>query len=189
MKKFLPVLLVLALFASLAQAVDYNKKHAKSYLNGVFDKVEIDIEDDVIILTPRDRDDVIVEITPEFELYVNGDEVELTDEQQEIVKTYYEQITELIQSATYIGMRGAKIGVRGAALGLTAMVKVVKLLDEDYDEEDLEREMKAEAEKLEAKAQKLQEEAEELKVLAEKLEKTQKRFEQEIEQIRELDMF
>lgn len=189
MQKTLVMLLTLLLFFSMTFGIDYKKKQGHSCLGRTFDKVEIEIEDGVLIITPRDRDDIIIEITPEYELYINGEEIELNDDQQDIVKEYYEGLCELIDSATYIGLRGAKIGVKGAMLGMSSLVKMVKLLDDDYDTEDLEREIQEKAEKLEAKAKKLETEADELEAKAKKFEKLQKTFERRIEAIRELDIF
>jgi len=189
MKKAWVVLLALILFASLAYGVDYKKKSSHSLMGRTFDKVEIEVEDGVLIITPRDRDDIIVEITPEHELFINGEAIELNDDQQELVKEYYEGLSEIIDSAMHIGLRGAKIGVKGVMLGMSALVKMVKLLGDDYDSQDLEREIEKESKKLEAKAKRLEAEAEELEVLAERFEKTQKKFAREIKEIRELDIF
>ena len=59
------------------------------------------------------------------------------------------------QLPTVIGIEGGKIGLAGAGLGLKAVAGVFKLLTPGYDEDDLERDMEHEAEKLEKKAEKI----------------------------------
>ena len=57
--------------------------------------------------------------------------------------------------AKMLGIEGAKIGAGGVKLGFTAIAKVVKLLSDEYDTDDLEEDLEREAEKLEKKAERL----------------------------------
>ncbi|MBN2423902.1 MAG: hypothetical protein JXR46_08395 [Calditrichaceae bacterium] len=184
---------VLSLFilSSAVYGVDYKKKkkHQHKEFMEMLDNANIDIDDQSIFLYPKDHKDTVVEINEDHELIIDGEEIELDDNQQELVSEFYNDFFEIIDRAKEIGLQGAKVGLKGAGIGLAALVSVLKLLDEDYDSEDLEKEMEEKTKELEEKAKALEEEAEELEALAEKLEKTAQRMNKEIEEIRETEIF
>lgn len=153
------------------------------------DDISIDIEGDGTLAIICDEYDDIVEITEDYELYINGDRIKLDSKQQKLVKKYYDGFNEIIDLAQEIGIEGARVGVEGAKLGLKAVAKLVKLLEEDYDSEDLEREMEKEAEKIEKKAEKLEKKAERIEDEAEKFERTHYKLRDSIKELEELEWF
>ena len=82
--------------------------------------VSIDYDDGVLVMDFKDRD-ALVEITPEYRLFVNDKRVDLDDHQQELVRDFYDLSQQIIDDAVAIGAEGAKIGVHGAAIGLQSL--------------------------------------------------------------------
>ena len=151
MRKIFVLSLLLCFITSSLFAVDYKKKKKHHHDFNILDNVEIDIDGSSLILTDKESADY-VEITEDHQLYVNGDFVKTNDDQEELIGRYYDMYFEIIDYAKRIGLEGAKIGVEGAAIGVKAVAGVFKLLQDDYDSEDLEEELEEEAEKLEEKA-------------------------------------
>ncbi|UCF04703.1 MAG: DUF2884 family protein [bacterium] len=147
-----------------------NRKHSYKSHRCVFsDDVDIDIDDGTLVFTDEDSEES-VEITEDYELYINDDRIELNEEQQELVEKFYDRFISIIDYAKEIGLEGVKIGASGAKLGLKAMVGVVKMLLTRYDRDDLEWELEREAEKIEAKAKKLERKADKIEDMVDELE-------------------
>jgi len=181
-------LIIISLIATTLYGVDYKKKKNHEHNFSVLDNVEVDIEDDSIILTDKDSRDE-VEITGEYDLYVNGKEIELNDNQREMVKEYYDLYFEIIDYAKRIGLEGARIGVEGAAIGVKAVAGVFKMLSPDYDSDDLEAELEMKAEELEKKAEILEDRAEKIEDMADELEDLHYKLADKIDALHDLDMF
>ena len=193
MRKSVIALLFLAFVFSPAFAYDddcdryWSKSH---HMQADFlEDVDIDIDDGTIILThnrrPRDK----VEITEDYELYVNDRMVATNDEQKELLKDYYDLTMELVEYAKQIGYEGAKIGVSGAAIGLMAVSGVFKALMTDYEFEELEDDLEDEAEELEERAEELEEKAEDLEDIADELADVHDDLRRETPELRDLDWF
>ncbi|MBN1406223.1 MAG: DUF2884 family protein [Calditrichaceae bacterium] len=188
MRVYLLSFIILSVIATSIYGVDYKKKKDHEHNFSVLDNVEIDIEDDSIILMDKDcRDEV--EITGEYDLYVNGKEIELNNDQRKLVKEYYEMYFEIIDYAKRIGLEGARLGVEGAAIGVKAVAGVFKMLSADYDSEDLEAELEEKAEELEKKAEVLEDRAEDIEAMAEELEDLHFALAEKIEALGDLEMF
>lgn len=186
----LSVLALILFMAPLATPHDRYHIHGINIQNeGHLDGVSIDIEDGSIILTHDDRRRETVEITEDYELYVNDERVDLDEDQQALVAEYYELGMDIVAYAKRLGWEGAKIGVSGAKLGLKAVGSVFKLIFTSYDTEDFEREMEREAARLEARAEVLEEKAEVIEDMAEELEDIAYEMNREIPQLRKLDWF
>jgi len=191
MKKMIPILMALILATSIAYAHG-GKKYKNCDFNWnsyTMDNIEIDLEESTIILTPCHQSKPKVEITEEYELYINGKLIETDARQKELIGEYYRTTMELVEKAKEIGIKGAKIGVEGAKLGLGSLASLVKLLRSDYDTDDFEKEIEAKAEKIEKKAELLEEEAEELEDLAYEMEDLYEQMEDEISELDELDWY
>jgi len=180
------VLFIVLLFSLTAflQAADENDFKRK-YMSCIKD-ADLNIEDETITIHD---DDYEIEITGDYELYLNGKYVETNDDQKELIKEYHEMIFEIIDRAKIIGKQGAKLGIDGAKIGLKAIVGVFKLMRDDYDAEDLEEELEIKADELEEKAEELEKEAEKLEYLADNLEELHEELKDEIPELEELDSF
>lgn len=177
---FISLFLVSSLFAAKVDKVFKSHHHRCDCL----ENVEVDIEDDILILTCEYDRDLWVEITPDHELYISGDRIYLNRYQRRLVGYYYDHFMEIIERAREIGKEGAKIGLEGAKIGLLAAKGVLKILVSDYDEDDLKREIENEAEELEIRAGELEEMAEELEEVAEKFEDLHFTMKSEIDELR-----
>lgn len=165
---FLSILLIF----SFSFGVDLKKKNSDSmHLKfDSFDNMDLDIEDGTVIMRYNHDNYRQVEITSDYELYVEGKHIKTSDKEKVLLKEFHDKMYDLIEEAQVIGMKGAKIGVKGAKVGLNALVGVIRLISPDYDSEDLERDMEEETEKLEKEAEVLEEQAEELEETAAELE-------------------
>jgi hypothetical protein len=193
MRKSIIALLIFAFAFSPAFAYDDNcdGHWSKSHLvhDGFLEDVDIDIDDGTIIMTHNRRPKGKVEITEDYELYVNGRLVATNDEQKELLEDYYDLTMEVVEYATQIGYEGAKIGVSGAAIGLMAIGGVFKAFMTDYEFEELEDDLEEEAEELEARAEELEEKAEDLEGVAEELADVHDDLRRETPELRDLDWF
>lgn len=124
----------------------------------------------VIIKQDNGRDEDVVEITEDYELFINDREVRLTPEQRRYVKDFHGQVFDIIDEGKALGLEGAKLGLGGVEVAFTALAGVVKMIGPDYDEDDLEREVEAKADILEAKADILEERADAIEDMADDLE-------------------
>jgi len=150
---------------------------------------EIDVDDGVIIIEDHGRDDNILEITPEYELYLNGKLIETDEDQKKLVEEFYLLFFETIDYGKEIGKEGARIGLKGAKLGLKAVGRVFKMIFTSYEAEDLERDMEFEADRLEEEAEELEEMAEKIEEMVEELEDLAYEMQRDIPELRELDWF
>ena len=124
---------------------------------------------DTLLLRPEAGARGQVAITPEGTLRINGDAVTLDRGQRRLLQDFYGQYVAIEEDAAALGAEGAKLGVASAALAARALTRVVRLTRDDYDEQDLEREMEAEGAHLEREGAALEKRGEALEVLADEL--------------------
>ncbi len=157
--KIIVILLVSLAFCAgsvLADSPDvksYKMRTGKSHL---LNNCEIDIDDGSLIVEKRGRRGVRMEITEDYELFVDNQLIETSDEQQKLVRETYDGSMKLLERAKEIGLEGASIGLEGAKLGMKAVGGVFKMMFTAYDHENLEEDMEHAAEKLEKRADKLE---------------------------------
>lgn len=187
------ILIILSAFTfSTASAVGdkcCDKHFFKIGEDGFLEDVDIDFDDGSIIFTHKGRDRDRVEITDEYELYINDKLIVTNAEQKKLLREYHEITIEIIEYAKKIGIEGAKIGVQGAAIGLMAVGGVFKALMTSYEFEDLEDDLEDKADELEERAEELEDEAEELEDLADDLADVHSDLRRETPELRRLDWF
>jgi hypothetical protein len=183
------LVLILSLSFVLSAADLKKHKHKRSELLNTFDKFEINVEDNDIVFTSKEEPAEEVIFTSENGLIINGEKIPLNQREKQRVRLYREQTFLIIDKACDIGIQGGKLGAQGAMIGLEALAGVFKMIDDDYDSEDLERELEARAEELELEAEKLEHEAEEIEEMAEELEEMQHELKEEIEELDDLHWF
>lgn len=152
-----------------------------------FHNHRVDLDKRQITIYAEEHDDFEIEINREHELYVDGEKISLDADQQKLVTLYYTQFMELTDEAKDIGWEGARIGLQGAGIGLKAVAGVVKMIFTSYDEDELERDMEREAEKIEARAEELEHRAESIEDMAYELEDTFDGMVDGIPELKELD--
>jgi hypothetical protein len=146
------------------------------------DDIHVSIDDGSVILTHEYEDDEI-EITDDYELYINGHMIKTDSRQRELVREYHTLVYRIKDCAVEIGLKGAKIGVEGARIALQAIGGVLKMLFTAYDEDDLDRDMEEATREIEYKAELLEDEAEEIEDMAEDIEDVWYDMQEEIPEI------
>lgn len=136
------------------------------------DGMESDWDGDTLVLTDAAGSDDSVAITPAGGLTINGETVPLDRGERRLVQEFYGGFVRIEEEAATLGAAGAKLGVAGAALAARALAGVVRLSRDDYDEEDLEREMEAEAARMESKGAELEKRGEAIESLVDDLRET-----------------
>jgi hypothetical protein len=149
----------------------------------LLDDVDVEVEGGTLIMTCHDDNYSRIEITEDYNLYLDGELVVISKDQKRLVEDYYDSMIEVIDDATTIGIKGAELGLAGAKIGIKAVANVWKLLLPGYDSDDFEEAIEREAEALERKAEKLEIQADLLEVKAHDAEDA---FEEMIEGIPEL---
>jgi hypothetical protein len=166
------------------------KSHSPSSRRSIcLDNINIDIEDGTLVLANKHDDDEVVEITEDYDLYVNGKKIKTDYRQDALIKDYYNQFMDIIDYAKKIGREGAKIGIEGAKVGLKAAAGVLKLILSDYEADEFEEYIEEEAEELEERADELKEKAEEIEEMAEEFEDLHQELKENIPELQRLDWF
>jgi hypothetical protein len=191
MKKNLLIfsLTILLIIPSLYAAKVDKVYHGKNNCCNCLDHVVVDLENDVLILTCKYDHDLWIEITPDQKLYISGERIYLDHYQKRLVGNYYDHFIEIMERAKDIGKEGAKIGIEGAKIGLIAAIRAVKMLSDDYDQEDFERDIENDTEGLEIRADKLEDMADELEKVADEFEEIHYTLKSEIDELDDLDWF
>lgn len=135
------------------------------------------------------RETSTVEITRNYELYIDDELVTTDKEQTKLLKEYHDQLSDIHDQAKEIGWEGARIGAEGAKIGLLAGLGVLKMLFTDYSEDDLEYDVDLAAEKIEARAEELEEKAEEIEDMVDDLDDITDDLRDAIPELAELDWF
>lgn len=151
------------------------------------DWASFDIDDGSIILEYRDRHHTTVEITEDYQLFVDDEIIDLNDEQQELVREFYDGSMDVIERAIDIGWKGAAIGAEGAKIGIAAVAGLIKVLLTSYEMEDFEYDIEQQAEELEEKAEILEKHAEVIEEMADDLEDIYRQMCRDIPELKDID--
>jgi hypothetical protein len=154
-----------------------------------FERMDVDIENDTLILRSNDSKSEYVEFTPDHQLIVNGSRIELNNRQQKMVLRYHESFFSIVDEAKEIAKEGAKIGLAGARIGLQALANTIRLVSDDFDSEDFEHDMNCRSKEIEEKADLLEERADRLEEQVETLEKLHTDLRQSVKELDELEWF
>nr|WP_256489723.1 DUF2884 family protein [Pleionea sp. CnH1-48] len=77
-------------------------------------------------------DEVVFRITRDNELYINGDEIDLTRKQEALVEDMADEYRELVPNIAHIAVEGAELGIKAATLVITAMAGHDPELTQDF---------------------------------------------------------
>jgi len=150
--------------------------------------VKIELDDNDIIFSSKHKDED-VRITSNYKLYINGELIETSEEQDKMLEEYHNLTMDIVEDAVEIGKEGAKIGLQGAVVGTKALAGLMKAFLTSYEMEDFERDIEYETDKLEAEAEKLEIEAEKIEQLADNLEDLHDDLKDDIEELDDLHWF
>jgi vacuolar-type H+-ATPase catalytic subunit A/Vma1 len=177
---------VFVLAAACAPTAQARTIKSHEYPN-IADK-DIDFEDGVLVIEPEDYD-WTVEITEDYELYIDGDRVRTDREQRSLLRRYYRQAQEIDELAGEIARDGAGIGIEGAKVGAQAIANVAKLLLDEYDSDDLDRDIEIDSKKLERMAKKIERKADRLESMVDDLDSLHRRLRRSISELDDLRGF
>ncbi len=188
MKKTLP-LIALALIVSVIFTADAESRRRCRYDDDwTFRAKSIDFEDGTLVIEHEDEY-WIIEITKDYELYIDGRKVRMNRQQKKLLRRYYRDYEDIEELAAEIAKEGARIGLAGARLGVSAVACAAKLLLEDYDCDDMEDEIEIKSDDLEKMARKLEKKAEKIEDMADDLERTHKKLRRSIPELGDLEDF
>ena len=177
---------LMLLFSSLTA---HNHDHRVDEFLSLYKDIDLSITEGSVLLSNKYDNSEYVEITENYDLYVNGEKIILSDDQQQLVSEYYDLLESIVEYAKDIGLDGARIGVAGAKIGLKALAGAMKAIFTEYENEKLEQDLESEGEKIEDMAKILEDKVEDLEHLARKLEKTHNHMREVIPQLSELGWF
>ena len=185
-KRMSLVVLALVLFAALTMSVQAHKvcRHDDDW---TFKNKHIEFEDGTLTIENEDED-WIVEITDDYDLYVNGDRVKVDRKQKKLLRRDYRDYEDIEEMAAEIGEEAAKIGVAGAKIGVAAAACVAKIFLEDFDC-DIDIDIDIDEDELEKMTDKLQKKADKIEDKADDLEKTHRKLRKSIPELGDLEDF
>jgi predicted dehydrogenase len=187
--KLRSTVIVLALVLSAALASGANaRKACRHDGDWTFDNKTIDFEEGTLVIEHEDEG-WTVEITEDYELYVDGRKVSTDREQKRLLKRYYRDYENIVEMAKELARDGAAVGLEGAKLGVSAVACVAKLLLDEYDSDDMEKEIEINSEDLEKMADKLEKKAEKVEDIADDLKKTHRKLRRSIPELGDLEDF
>jgi len=189
---FLLAMVALAALALPAAPAAAGHRHGEKHRISVghdHQDQQVDLEDGWLLFRHDDHPREEVAISADGDLEVNGDAVSVNERDRDALRDFHLGFVEIIDSAIALGEEAADVGAAGAAYGMKALAKVVRLLDDDCDEKDLEREMKLEEAKIEAVAAKLEAKGEAIEELADEWEADGRALKRRIPELREIDWF
>lgn len=157
---------------------------------GMFRDKNVDLElDHGSIIFKHEDGDETVEITKDYALIVNGNELHLHRDQRGLVRDYYESFQSVIEDAKEIGIAGVKLGAKGLAVGLAAACRALCGVASDADRDGHDCKLDRETAKFNASGAKIEKRAERLKHKAEALEKLHERLRRNVTELDELGWF
>jgi hypothetical protein len=186
--------IVLFLFVALISIV-FSKEADKErwywgpcYLN---DNISIEFEKGNLLIFDDYTEELLIEITNEYELYVMDKHIETNADEKYLLRRYYSTTEQMLDEVEKLGYKGAKIGLRGAKIAVKAVGGVFEIFFSGFDEsviEDFEERIEAEAEQIEHQAEQLEDEAEIVDELAEQLDMIYENLAQSIPELEELEI-
>ena len=196
MKSKIALLLLVCLMALTAGTVFGGSRHRHhdldrdSWYDEHSDHISIDMKHGAVVIEHREgQDRSEVEITEEYELFIDGDLITTDQEQEKLLKEYHTLVVDIHDYAKEIGWEGARIGVDGAKIGLQAGLGVLKMLFTSYDDDDLDRDLDRATAKIEARAEALEDKAEIIEDMADDLEDLTIDLSEAIPELAELEWF
>lgn len=108
----------------------------------------------------------IVIITDDYQLLINNVDFELSEEQKDIIKEYYQKSNDIAEKSKEIAKEGISLGIEGVKLGASSVMAVMEYILSGMDElAEIEMESK-----IEEKTNNIEEQAEYLKEISYEIE-------------------
>ncbi|HHM02608.1 MAG TPA: hypothetical protein ENJ15_06305 [Caldithrix abyssi] len=171
MKKiYLPWLILLAGLLFAVQADDGIKQKIKKIQMNINADNYLLFEEGNLVICSRENDSYLMEVDEEGNLYLSAKKVDISSEEQEYLRGYYNKMYEIYDLRNSMGSKGVRVGLAGARLAAKAVGHAVEYVFSGFDEEvekKMECELEQEAEKLEESANGLEGQGERLRELVE----------------------
>jgi hypothetical protein len=154
-------------------------------------EISIEFENGDLLIFDEHVDELLIEITNDYELYVREKHIETNAEEKDLLRRYYSTTDQMLDEVEKLGYKGAKIGLRGAKVAVKAVGGVFEILFSGFDEsviDDFEERIEAEAEEIEHQAEQLEDEAEIVDELADQLDTIYENLAQSIPELEELEI-
>lgn len=190
MKSLLSILLILLFMIPPASAAPPDCSISSWFRDGicVFEDVTVRMDDGTLVMEHDDPRCTVVEITDEYDLYIDGKRIDINDHQRKLVEAYYNLVIEVVDDAIGIGVSAAAVGLGGAGIGLGVVGKLFKLILPWYGFDDFENELREETRKIKILAEKLEIHARELEEKAEQAEDVYRVLIRSIPELQEREM-
>jgi len=88
------------------------------------ENVDIDLEDQVVVITSVDDPDQVVRISAGLELLIGDQPVNTNRRQQKLIKVYYLTVLAMHKLGARMGIEGAKVGAQARAAVYNALLQV-----------------------------------------------------------------
>jgi hypothetical protein len=188
MKKSMPILVLMIVSAMVLAAGADCRAHCRHDGDRTFRDKSIDLEDGTLKIE-HDDEGWIVEITEDYELYVNGERVKTDRHEKKLLRRYYRDYEKIEDMAGELGREASKIGRAGVKAGAIAVACVARLVIDGFDDDDIDIDIDIDTEAIEKMAEKLEKKAEKIEDLADDLEKTHRKLRKSIPELGELEDF
>jgi len=159
----------------------------KSFSTFEADDARFHLGKDEIVISHLNDPYEEIRITSDRRMYLDDEEIPLTPPQQDLVGEFYQISYEIRAEAKGIAKEGITLGLKGAKLGLQAVGAAMKMLFTEYDEEQFDRDMEIEAEKLEAHGEQIEKRAKHLEDMVEQWEELGRQMKSEIGPLRNME--
>jgi len=165
MKKFNFLIMIFVLLIVL-QLIAHASDNQYKYDENEFENLNFALEHGVLFVRPNFHSEEKVEIDHEYHLYVNGKRIVLTDDQHDLVKSYYNTYMDLTYSAENLGKKATKLGLLGTEMGIKAAFGVLEVMLTDCEIDDLKEDLEVNSDEIKSFTEKLEEEAERIEEIA-----------------------
>jgi len=185
------LLVILVTTVSIGTAKDAEKEHWQWGPCHFDDHISIEFEHGDLLVFDNHTDELLFEITHDYELYVMEKHIETDEDEKDLLKEYYSTTEKMLDEAKKLGYKGAKVGLQGARIAVEAVGGVFEIVFSGFDEgviDHFEDEIEKEAEKIELQAEQLEEEAEIIEDLADELDDIYNNLAQAIPELEELEI-
>lgn len=172
-------------------AKDGIEEKIKNIQMNINDQNYIIFEDKALIICDRDTDRYLVEITPESDLYISSKKIKLSSHQKRLLNEYYKAQHILFGKRNSIGIKGVYIGLESVKLAVAAVGGLVELALSGFDEEvenEFEREMETQSEKIEKQAEGIEEDAQEFEYQVVQINRIDRKLSRIIDDLGNIDL-
>lgn len=192
MKRVLLSVVLIGCITSLALAEDGLADRLKKMQMNMNEDHYLLFEDNSLIICDRQTDEYMIEITPEYELFIRSKKININNNQKELLGEYYKAQKELFDNRNELGAKGIRIGLASVKLAAHAVGGAIELVFSGFDEDkekELEENIEREADKLEKHADGLESHADRIEELVKEINRLNYKLHDHIPELRKYDLY